>query len=381
MPWLLQTASDFIISRKKGKIERELVILASEELFYFKEKERVEKVTAEKLQTFLRDLRGFYIALDQVLWLPSLSKDSVSCLMSIITRPSYLAMARANVLTDNSYNSYDHWSIKYWDKNSQLFEAVHSAAKDFHAFYYRVCMDVAYEIESRFGHNEALYFVEVLKKSNFEQFTCDYDRYVHSHPENKLKGFFQLLDEPYNLDLRRLIDYTFIDSYAQGITKISVEFWQAYEKYLSMQIKLYGEIRDKYPRYLMTAHDVTTLNIGLLEHISSDEDFTELTAEIRSLAHDDKDYSIVVPTTARQIAEEGITLSHCMGSHAQRIASGDLHILFLRNSNAKEQPLVTLQFSNERITGAEGLHRRTITPDERTFLEKWGKEKDIQIAA
>ena len=379
---LLQTASDFIISRKKGKVEQELVILVSENLFYFKEKEQVEEVTVGKLQTFLRDLRGFYITLEQVLWMPALNKDCICRLMGVISNPTYLDMARANVLTDNSYSSYDHWCARYWEQNPRLFEELHAATlfSGVSTSNYRDCVEVAYMIERKFGYDEALYFTEVLKKSNFTQFACAFNRYTYSYPE-RLDGLFQLLNEPYNLELRRLIDYTFIDTYAQGITKIGVEFWQVYEKYLSMQVALYGEVKDKYPRYLMTAHDVATLNIGLLERITSDDDFTELTAEVRSLAHDDNEYSIVVPTSARQIAEEGIALSHCIGTHAERIAAGDLHILFLRNSNAREQPLVTLQFSNERITGAEGLHRRTVTPAERKFLEKWGKEKDVQIAA
>jgi len=379
---ILQTSCDFIISRKKGRVEKELVILVSEDLFYFKEKEKIENVTPEKLQTFLRDLRGFYITLEQVLWMPTLSKDSINHLIDIISNPTYLAMARANVLTKDGYNAYDNWSANHWEKNSQLFEEVHVATRDIHSRYYRTCMDAAYEIETRFGYIEALYFVEMLKKSSFNQFTFDYNRYSYQYLEkNNMRGFFQLLDEPYNLELRALIDYTFIDSYAQGITKITVEFWQTYESYLKMQIQIFGEVRDKYPRYLMTAHDVTALNIGLLENMPSDDSFKELTTEVRSLAHEDKEYSIVVPATARQIAEEGIVLNHCLGANAGQIASGDLYILFLRNSDAKEQPLVTLRYNNDKITGAEGLHRRGLTTNERKFLEHWGKEKDVQIAA
>jgi len=183
------------------------------------------------------------------------------------------------------------------------------------------------------------------------------------------------------LDLRRLVNYTFVDSYAQGITKINIEFWQAYERYLKMQLQAFGDIRDKYPRYLMTAHDVMAQNTSLLEHIPSEEDFTALTADIQQLAHEGNAYSIVVPATAQQIAEEGIALSHCMGSNAERIASGEQRILFLRENKAKEEPLVTLQYSNDSITGAEGLHRRGLTANERHFLESWGKAKDVRIAA
>jgi len=237
-------------------------------------------------------------------------------------------------------------------------------------------MGTAFEIESRYGLAEALYFVEALKKTGIEQYSSATSKYLY----NDLSGFFQLLDEPYNLDLHCLIDYTFVDTFSQGITRIDADFWQTYEKYLKMQIKSLGEVKDKYPRYLMTAHDVMALNLNLFECLT-DENFTELMAEVRDLAHEDKAYSIVVPVTARQIAEEGIALSHCIGSNAERIVSGDQHILFLRSSNAKEQPLVTLRLNNDRITGAEGLNRRGLTADERKFLERWGKAKDVRIAA
>ena len=258
---LLQNASDFIISRKKGKIERELVILASENLFYFKEKEKIGEVTSGKLQAFLKDLRGHSIVLDQVKWLPTLNKYEIGRLMSIITNPTHLAMAMANVLTNCSHHGHNHWCANYWEQNSQLFEEIHAATQisDVSSYNYRDCFEVAYAIERKFGFAEAIYFSDVLKKANFKQFSCTVNRYSNSYPE-RLDGLFRLLDEPYNLELRRLIDYTFIDSYAQGITKIDSDFWQAYEKYLSMQIKLYGEVRDKYPRYLMTAHNVASLN-------------------------------------------------------------------------------------------------------------------------
>jgi hypothetical protein len=376
---LLQTASDFIISRKKGRIEKELVVLISEGLFYFKEKDKIEKVTTERLQTFLRDLRGLCITLEQVLWLPKLNKDGIHRLMDIITNPTLIEMAGAKVLTEDA-NTYDSWRTEYWKKNPELYVNAHAALSGISQSHYQTGMEAAFEVYGRYGYDEAMYFVDALGKSNFEQFSLNASRYSYSY-SNKQKGFFQLLDKPYNLELRRLIDYTFIDSFAQGITKINSDFWQAYENYLKMQIQAFGEIKDKYPRYLMTAHDVTALNIGLLERITSDEDFADLTAEVRSLAHEDNEYSIIVPATARQIAEEGIALSHCMGSNAEQIASGDLQVLFLRNSNAKEKPLVTLRYSNDKITGAEGLHRRGLTADERKFLEGWGKEKDVQIAA
>jgi len=184
---LFQNASDFIISRKKGRAEKELVVLISEGLFYFKEKENVEEITQERLKTFLRDLRDFHVTLDQVLWLPKLCKNSISRLINIISNPTFIDMARARVLTEGA-GIYDNWRTDYWKKSHELYEQVHITASAMQSCNYRTCMDVAFEIHSRYDNREALYFVDTLRKSNFKEFSCLYDRYSYSHTDNKLKA-------------------------------------------------------------------------------------------------------------------------------------------------------------------------------------------------
>ena len=374
---LAQTASDFIVSRKKGRSEKVLAILISEGQFYFREKEMVEEVTPEKLQAFLRDLRGLSIKLDQVLWLRALDKDSIGRLMNVIQSPTYIEMIRAEVLSKEDIFTYHNWRVAYWEKNPELYKNVHESVKA-RQHLLQAGMEVAFEIEDRFGHDEARYFVEALGKSGIEQFNCSHDRYSYSE---KAKGFFQLLDAPYNLELRRLIDYTFTDSYVQGITNINADFWQAYAKYLKMQFQTFGEIRDKHPKYLMAACHIAELNAGMMEHFSSDGDFAEFAAHVSGLAHEGEEYSIVVPSNAWLIAEDGIALNHCVGAAVGQVSSGGQHVLFLRNSGAKDKPLVTLRYMDGKITHAEGLYRRGLNAGERKFLDGWGKQKDIQIAA
>jgi hypothetical protein len=372
---LLQTSSDFIVSRKKVKSERELVILISENLFYFREKGIVEEVTPGKLRTFLKDLRDDSIALDQVLWLPTLSLKYVERLINIITNDTHIAMCRANVLSDHG-NLY--WATGYWNKNPQLYTEVHSSIGNFGPCSHRALMATVFEIEKRYGIDMALHFVDAFKRTGIEQYTSAANKYSYI---DEMNGFFKLLNEPYGLNPRCLINYVFTDAFSQGITRIDTEFWKTYHEYMDIQIKAFGEIRDKYPKYLMIAHNIMTTNVNLLEQVPSSEGFTELTAEVQGLAHNDKVYSVVIPSSAEQIVQDGISLGHCLGANTKLTASGGLNVLFLRNSNAKDVPLVTLRFDNNRIIGAEGLNRRELTGDERGFLEDWGKKKNVQIAA
>ena len=188
------------------------------------------------------------------------------------------------------------------------------------------------------------------------------------------------MDEPYCLNLRRLIEYIFYDAYSQGIAKIDETFWKTYADYLSMQIKIFGKVKEKYPKSLKTEHDIIALKVNMAELVVKCENFEARSLEISDLAYNGKTYSIVVPNTPQQIADEGINLSHCVGSYIDRIINGDCHILFLRKTRTPDQSLVTLQLCSGRINQAEGNHRRNITEEERKFLKNWGQAKHIEIA-
>jgi len=366
---LHQDKTDFIISQKKAKSEKQLVVLMSQGLFYLKDgKGRIEEITVGKLKSFLRDLGDGSIILNQVHWLKALCRHNAERMHSIITSATYVAMCRANVVTDfNKLYSYS----ELWEKNPELFAEFYSHIADIPSLCPRDCIATGFEIEKRFGYDEAIYFVKMLGKSGITQYSSALNRYAY----NSLDGFFQLLEAPYSLSFCNLVEYIFIDVPAQGIAIIDELFWKMYANYLKMQTEIYGEIQDFYPAYLKTAHDVMALNA---EFITENTESAEHSTEITELAHKGKVYSIIVPETSKQIAEEGINLSHCMGTNASK---NDNHVLFLRKSQSPEQSLVTLQLSEGLISQAAGQHRRRITDEERSFLEKWGKEKGIQIAA
>jgi len=382
---LLQNNTDFIISRKTAKMDRQLVILVSQGMFYFKEGKsgRIEEVTLTKLKAYLKDLRDDSIALEQVLWLPVLGKDTVEHLEKIISSDVFVDMGRHNVLTEINGPG---WYSEYWEQNKKLFIKLHSiypTITDKNTNKYRSSLPIIFELDKRYGYNEAIYFAELLLQSGIDRYTSSVARdwnYRNAENENiDLKGFLQLLAEPYSLNLRRLIEYIFFDAYSQGIVKIDEYFWKTYEDYLSMQIKIFGKIKEKYPKYLKTEHDVMALKVNMSEIVAKCENFADRSAEISDLAYSGKKYSIVIPDTPQQLADEGINLSHCVGSYADRIINGDCHILFLRKTHAPDQSLVTLQLCRNRINQAEGNHRRRINEEERKFLKIWGQEKQIQI--
>jgi len=320
------------------------------------------------------------------LWLPELNKYSIERMERIISNDVFIDMCRHNVLTDVKDPG---WYARYWEQNQKLFIKLHSifpTITDNNNNKYRSSLPVIFEIEKRYGYNEAMFFAETILLSGIEQFTPSkarlYYNYENGVPvvDNEMKSFLLVLGEPYSLNLRRLIEYIFYDAYSQGFSRIDETFWNTYEDYLNMQIKIFGMIREKYPKSLKTEHDIMALKVNVAEMVAKYKDFAARSAEIADLAYAGKFYSIIVPDAPRQLADEGINLGHCVGGYVDRIIKGECHILFLRKTRTPDDSLVTLQLCQGRINQAEGSHRRRITEEERKFLQGWGLAKNIEIA-
>ncbi len=376
---VLMNNTDFIVRRKTQTKERDLVILVSQGLYYIKDckSESVEPVTESSLRTFLRDLRDGVLPMEQVHWLKHLCKEAAEHIMQVISSEILTDMCRHNVMT----NMRDpDWFIPYWQQNSKLFIRLHKLFPSLtDRNKYQPSIPVIYWLEKKYGTNEALYFAEQLVQSGIRSISMSYYGYYDGVPKD-ISPLTELLAGDYNLNLRRFIDYLFFDLYRQGYPSIDHSFLTEYADYLKMQMTFYGKIREKYPEHFKSAHDVMALKVNLAKETEQCKDFEAQAETIRDLAYQGGQYCVLIPTQPKDLADEGINLSHCVGDYISRVASGECHILFLRRKTAPEESLVTLQLTGTSIVQAQGRNRRSITKEERQFLNRWGLEKGVEIA-
>ena len=376
---VLENNTDFIVRRSTLKTERELVILISKGLYYIKDKknESIDSVTLSSLKTFLRDLKNG-LEMKQVHWMPMLCKDSADIIDRIISDDDYVEMCRHNVL---SGIDDPQWYSGYWRKSKKLFIQLHAMFPTItDSQKYRPSFPIIFELNDKYGYNEAINFASKLVQSGIERFSAAGRIHYNSGVSHACDGFMNILENPqYNLQLRRFVDYALFDLYAQGIPNITDTLWHEYKDYLEMQMQFHGKVKEKYPASFKTEHDVITLKMNQVRAIQQCENFGERCREIEDLVYQYGEYCIIVPTQPEELAEEGVNLSHCIKSYIGRVSSGECHILFLRKSRNPEQSLVTLQLNNKCICQAQGLNRRAITKEEREFLLRWGAEKGINI--
>ena len=376
---VLQNNTDFILRRQTQKIRRELVILVSQGLYYIRDCKSgaIDPVTNANLRSFLRDLKDSFISLQQVTWLGAVFKESADFITTVIEDETLSDMCRHNVpISPEEPKKH----VRYWEQNKRLFTRVAQLfpAQGTASGKYQNCIPVIFWIEEHYGANEAMYFAEQLVRSGVRDIRFDSSYQYNAGYE--VSNFSKIMESEYNINLRRFIDYLCFDLYRQGYGEVNGQFFREYMDYLSMQKNFYGKVKEKYPEHFKTAHDVMSLKVNLASAAEQCQNFAEQAEQVKDLEYSAQGYCVVVPTEPRELADEGINLSHCVGDYIDRVASGECHILFLRRRSAPGQSLVTLQLCGQSICQAQGVNRRSITQEERKFLNHWGRAKQINIA-
>ncbi len=376
---VLQNNTDFILRRQTQKIRRELVILVSQGLYYIRDCKSgaIDPVTNANLRSFLRDLKDSFISLQQVTWLGAVFKESADFITTVIEDETLSDMCRHNVpISPEEPKKH----VRYWEQNKRLFTRVAQLfpAQGTASGKYQNCIPVIFWIEEHYGANEAMYFAEQLVRSGVRDIRFDSSYQYNAGYE--VSNFSKIMGSEYNINLRRFIDYLCFDLYRQGYGEVNGQFFREYMDYLSMQKNFYGKVKEKYPEHFKTAHDVMSLKVNLASAAEQCQNFAEQAEQVKDLEYSAQGYCVVVPTEPRELADEGINLSHCVGDYIDRVASGECHILFLRRRSAPGQSLVTLQLCGQSICQAQGMNRRSITQEERKFLNHWGRAKQINIA-
>lgn len=376
---VLQNNTDFILRRQTQKIRRELVILVSQGLYYIRDCKSgaIDPVTNANLRSFLRDLKDSFISLQQVTWLGAVFKESADFITTVIEDETLSDMCRHNVpISPEEPKKH----VRYWEQNKRLFTRVAQLfpAQGTASGKYQNCIPVIFWIEEHYGANEAMYFAEQLVRSGVRDIRFDSSYQYNAGYE--VSNFSKIMESEYNINLRRFIDYLCFDLYRQGYGEVNGQFFREYMDYLSMQKNFYGKVKEKYPEHFKTAHDVMSLKVNLASAAEQCQNFAEQAEQVKDLEYSAQGYCVVVPTEPRELADEGINLSHCVGDYIDRVASGECHILFLRRRSAPGQSLVTLQLCGQCICQAQGMNRRSITQEERKFLNHWGRAKQINIA-
>lgn len=183
---------------------------------------------------------------------------------------------------------------------------------------------------------------------------------------DKLIQFHKLSSKPIQKILNYLVKNEIMD-----------ENLRTYVDYLSMLHQIYpGELDDivVFPKDIEKAHEDMIQKFNALKLEKEEKEWEAIKTKLMKYEYKSQNYAIVVPNNLNEVLHEGRCLKHCVGSYVPEIIKGKKAILFVRDIENIEQPLYTLEYSNDSIVQCRGLDNKSAPPHITSFLNEWEKK-------
>lgn len=136
---------------------------------------------------------------------------------------------------------------------------------------------------------------------------------------------------------------------------------------------------EKYPKGLTIRHRIVTRNFEVMQQEYDAEKFATMIDH--DFAYSDKEYCVVTAKKPADIKNEGTELNHCVGSYIDAVLQGRTQICFLRKADTPETSLVTIEIRSRGIQQARGYGNRELYPEEKAWLEKYAKARNLTYGA
>lgn len=128
---------------------------------------------------------------------------------------------------------------------------------------------------------------------------------------------------------------------------------------------------DKYPRNLLTAHDIAIRNYKRLSREYEENSFKERIN--LNMEYSYGEYRIIYPKAVQDIKDEASQQHHCVATYIDSVINGECDILFLRNKEEPDKSLVTMEVKNNKVVQARGKFNRDLTLKEQEMVNRYNQ--------
>ena len=292
---------------------------------------------------------------------------------SLGTHPSQLTKEQLKFITDN-YKVISRDEINFIKDmpDMRVFNKLRELAKTTKYSEIFEYTQTEYDYSRPFGDR----YVKIKQNLfNPEKELSTSGRYIVKHIIDTINDF--------NLDIISFCDYLLRLKHVECLDVHDLFNTSHYPDYLKME-KVLKRHRlskiDKYPKYFLSQFKITQAEYKVMKTKYSEEMFKAQCDIYRSLTSKYDKYQIVVPEATAEIENEADELKHCVRSYIQRVVDGETLIVFLRDNESPETPLVTIEVRNGEVIQAYGERDRKPEQDQLDTIRLWAKEKGLQLS-
>lgn len=139
--------------------------------------------------------------------------------------------------------------------------------------------------------------------------------------------------------------------------------------YNRMQSKMGAKHYEKYPRCLLTVHNIAVRNFNRLNKAYNLEAFAK-TYNVGLETVVGK-YCLICPNHPSQIVDEAMQQQHCVAAYIDSVIEGQCNIVFMRESKHPEKSLITIEIQNNHVVKANGYLNREPTEHEMKIINMY----------
>ena len=372
--------TDFIINKKTNRIDKDYVILVSQDIYCIRDNKK-NSIKNLNSNDIIRATNNFFknlqepLKLTKVDWINEVNNTIGKDINDFISYPTLVEIAKNGIYKAYEYSGNRDTFIFLYRRAKQfncmkLFNyAIELFNKNYFFTNYKNIIDFSFRVANKTNYNNSKYFLDLVKETGItEEYYSNF-------------GIIEdiIYNKDFNLELNRVLEYITQGFVKQGITKFATQIMQTYYDYLQMEYEMFGKIKDKYPSYLKTQHDITVNKYNVWEQYNNDLRIFDNSQENQYLEYKDNNYTIMLPKNSAEIIDEAIQQHNCLASYIDRIAENQTIVLFMRDNKDLEKSLVTLEVKDNEIKQAKQVLNNEIDEKQRNFLIKWCKEKEINL--
>jgi len=130
-----------------------------------------------------------------------------------------------------------------------------------------------------------------------------------------------------------------------------------------------------FPRDLYRAHQNTIKQIKYREDKLLNQKIKAREKELRKLYFEKDGLLIRAVKDSAELIAEGKALNHCVGGYANRHATGQCTILFIRKIDEPDKPYFTVEVIHNQVTQCRGKNNCAPPPNVKAFADEFKKKK------
>ncbi|MFS1518597.1 PcfJ domain-containing protein [Bacillus sp. SCS-151] len=224
-----------------------------------------------------------------------------------------------------------------------------------------------------------LAYMKTLEEEFGLEKISEFERNEFSYLYNEYHNTSSLeIANDYNLPIKKFLRYIYFEcDVSQGLRSASAI--SNYKDYIRMTTEMGYERFDRYPKYLKTAHDIASRNYKVKLNELELEEWKKSLENHKKLEYTYQGFKIFPPEEPSDLVREGNVLGHCVGSYVNKVRKGASTILFLRNRDDIETPLVTIEVRNKRITQAKGKMNNNPSHEQQMVIKKFAEKFELAV--